>query len=234
MALAGVIKPEIDLNIERVTVLIYGMPGLGKTTLASTAGDVLLIDADESARRAALLDDAGQRRCDVFTVRTWADVAGFTPGDFDDYSTVVVDTVGGLVDMLAVQIAGGKSPSVRQWGEIKSTFGRWIDGLRSSGKDIVYIAHGVEKQVEDGDNRYTVMKPQIAGSSLHTITRQADLIGRLYASGAGTVLSFNPALTGIGKNCARIPDSVVRNVADDAVMMQKVISRTKEVMSSGQ
>lgn len=47
-----IVKPEsMDFSNKNIIVIISGLPGVGKTTLALSAPDVVLIDADEGLSR---------------------------------------------------------------------------------------------------------------------------------------------------------------------------------------
>ena len=48
----AIIKPEnMSFSDKNIIMIISGLPGVGKTTLALSAPDVLLIDADEGMAR---------------------------------------------------------------------------------------------------------------------------------------------------------------------------------------
>ena len=47
-----IVKPEnMDFSNKNIIMIISGLPGVGKTTLALSAPDVVLIDADEGMDR---------------------------------------------------------------------------------------------------------------------------------------------------------------------------------------
>lgn len=230
MALEGVLRGSDPIQVKRVTILLYGDPGLGKTTLASTSSNPIMIDTDESAHRAVLRDEEGALRCAVMPVSNWAQLTRMSVADFEGYDTIIVDTLGTSLDMAALQIGGGRALSVNQWGILKSQAGSWLDMIRGTGKDIVYVAHSIDKKIGD----VTFAEAHIPGGTKQTVMRQADMIGRLYSTAEGTMLSFNPSPGGIGKNSARVPDSLIKDVSEIPDMLAKVISRAKEVMNLGQ
>lgn len=100
------------IKVERINMVIYAAPGLGKTSLAFTADAPLLLDFDRGSYRAA-------NRQDVVQVESWADVAGMTGDDLAPFKTVIVDTAGRALDTLAVDITlavrwGCSGETVRQ------------------------------------------------------------------------------------------------------------------------
>jgi hypothetical protein len=56
------------ITIQTVIILVYGQPGIGKTSLASTSESPLLLDFDRGAHR------SGFRR-DTVQVERWGDIS---------------------------------------------------------------------------------------------------------------------------------------------------------------
>ena len=77
--------------VDRLNVVIYGPPGIGKSSLAFTADKPLLLDFDLGGHRAA-------NRKDIVRVESWADVANISIEDLAPFQTVVMDTAGRALD----------------------------------------------------------------------------------------------------------------------------------------
>ena len=101
------------IKVERLNVVIYAPPGIGKTSLAFTAEAPLLLDFDNGSHRAA-------GRKDVVRVENWTDVVGITAEDLAPYSTVVVDTAGRALDAIAVMELTYQQWVDKHWDEARS------------------------------------------------------------------------------------------------------------------
>ena len=94
------------VNVTRLVIMLYGQPGVGKTTLGYTADSPLLLDFDDGTHRAAI-------RGDRVTVTDWEKVANITAEDLKDNNTVIVDTFGKALSCLSKKI-GDEDPAMRR------------------------------------------------------------------------------------------------------------------------
>lgn len=118
-----IVKSSDPLKVERLNVVVYAQPGVGKTSIAFTTSNPLLLDFDGGAYRAA-------HRKDSVQVSAWSDVTGITADDLAPYSTVIVDTAGRALDMLSADIikrdpkkGRGGVLSLQGYGALKAEFG---------------------------------------------------------------------------------------------------------------
>jgi hypothetical protein len=184
------------IPVNRITLALYGDPGVGKTTLAFSADKPLVFDFDNGSHRAS-------NRKDVVRVASWADVDGVTAADLAPYSTIIVDTAGRMLDALTADIIAndaklGKGGVLTQqgWGRLKSRFIGWLRMLNQSGKDVILIAHGTEKM--DGEN--VNARLDVQGGSKDEIYKSVDAMGRVYIRGGKRVICFDPTESAFGKN----------------------------------
>lgn len=90
-------KPN-EIQIQgKIKMLIYGQPGMGKTTMALSAPDPLLIDCDNGVQRVnpAHISDTVQ-------VSSYNDVLAVLNEDLSPYKSLVIDTAGKLLDRKSV------------------------------------------------------------------------------------------------------------------------------------
>lgn len=191
-----IVKSSDPLKVERLNVVIYAQPGVGKTSIAFTASNPLLLDFDGGAYRAA-------HRKDSVQVSAWSDVTGITADDLASYSTVIVDTAGRALDMLSADIikrdpkkGRGGVLSLQGYGALKAEFGAWLKHLNSMHKDVILIAHMDEQR--NGDD--IIERLDVQGGSKGEIYKLADAMGRIFIRSGQHVLDFTPREGSFGKN----------------------------------
>lgn len=195
-----IIKAAEAIAVEHPVFLVFGQPGIGKSTLGYSTKEPLLLDFDKGAHRAA-------NRRDSLLIDTWADITELMahPAALAEYAALTVDTVGRCLDLLTVDIIEhepkkgvGGNLTQQGWGTLKTRFRTWIAALRVLGKDVLLLAH--DKEDKDGDLR--IVRPDIVGGSYSEVMKVADFIGYCYMSGRDRILDFSPTDRWIGKNPA--------------------------------
>jgi hypothetical protein len=193
-----IIKGTEPITVDHPVILLFGQPGICKSSLGYSAKDPLLLDFDKGAHRAA-------NRRDTLVINSWTDVKELmeSADQLDPYGTLTVDTVGRCLDVMTAHIAAtdpkkapGGNLSQQGWGVLKTNFRTWIANLRTKGKDVLLIAH--DKEDKDGDTR--IVRPDIVGGSYGEVMKVADFVGYVYMNGRDRVLDFNPTDRWIGKN----------------------------------
>ena len=227
-----------DVQIEHLIVTIYGRPGVGKTSLALTAPSPLILDYDGGIARAS--NRAGKS---VVRVRKWNDIARLEVKDLKDYKTIVVDTVGTALSILAEDIVrkdrsmsrGSEgSLTLQGYGALKSRFARWLGNIRRSNRDVVLVAHLSEEK--RGDRH--VDRIIAEGSSKMEIYSVSDLMGKLDFDSsekkddesAPRVIDFNPSRVGYGKNCG-LPVLEIPHPSKRPDMLARILFSAKKRMN---
>jgi nucleoside-triphosphatase THEP1 len=207
-------------------VTIYGDPGIGKTTLANTAPNPILLDFDRGAHRASL---------GKMTVQfdSWSDLIESEQELktlFDQHDSIIIDTAGTLLDymnnyLLETQPSLAKN-GIKLWGELKKTFNDFFQPLKKLNKNIIFIAHAKER--EEGDIR--IKRPLIQGSSYDLLMQSSDLVGYYTSTGTKRVLTFDLSETITAKNCADLKPIIVSDVPSMHSQMEDIIVATKKAL----
>jgi hypothetical protein len=214
------------IAVERLNMVIYGPPGLGKSSVAFTADAPLLLDFDNGSHRAV-------NRKDTVRVSDWSDVASITADDLAPFKTVIVDTAGRALDSLTVDIiranpkhGRGGALTLQGYGELKARFVSFLKLLNSFGKDVVLIAHMDEQR--SGDE--VIERLDVQGGSKNEIYKAADAMGRLVLDGGKRWLRFSPTDAAFGKNPGQLEPLQVPHFTDPgfAGFLGWVIQKTKD------
>ena len=192
-------KPsELEVN-SSIKVLVYGQPGLGKTTLGLSAPKPLLLDFDGGVHRVNALHQS-----DTVQVRKWEDVIEVLKEDLSDYQTLVIDTAGKMLDFMTVYIIQNDpkmgqrdgSLQLKGYGFRKVMFQNFLKQVSAMQKNLVFVAH--DKEDKQGDNLF--VRPDIGGSISGDLIKELDLVGYMEAIGKKRTISFDPCEKFYGKN----------------------------------
>src|SRR6185437_14733391 len=221
-------KSSQPIEVKTLVVVLYSPPGVGKTSMGFTAEKPLLLDFDKGSHRV-------KNRRDVVLIDAWADITAMTAEDFAGYSTVVVDTAGRALDVLAADIikanpkmGRGGALSLQGYGELKSKFTAWVKYVRSFGLDVVLIAHSDETR--SGED--VIERLDVQGGSKGEIYKSADVMGRIYLANGRRTLNLSPTDTAFGKNPGQLPPLDVPDYATAPDFLATVIARTKAALNT--
>lgn len=222
-------KASDPITVDRLNVVLYGPPGVGKSSIAFTASRPLLLDFDGGAHRAT-------NRKDIARVGDWSDVAGITADDVAPFQTVIIDTAGRALDILTADIiranpkhGRGGALTLQGYGELKSRFIAFMKLLNGFGKDVVLIAHMDEQR--SGDE--VIERLDVQGGSKNEIYKAADAMGRLVIEGQDRWLRFSPTDAAFGKNPGQLePLKVPHHTSPEFEdFLSRVIQQTKDKLN---
>lgn len=196
----NLIKNAAELDIQQtVKVMIYGQSGMGKSTLALSAPKPLLIDFDNGVKR---INDSNLKDVAIVQVKDWNDMKTLmsSVNDLAPYQSVVVDTIGKMMDYIIVYKCGTHQPTIRDWGGINQEFQWFTRSLSSLNKNIVFVAHrDTRKEGED-----TIYIPALREKSYSAIVADLDLLGYMEMKNVNGMvkrtITFDPTNRNEGKN----------------------------------
>lgn len=223
------LKANEPLPERPVIILLYGEPGIGKTSLFNTSQNPLLIDFDRGKDRAIF-------RKDTIVVNTWEDIdTEEKAGTFKNYGTIGIDTAKACLDDFLMSYVVKKDfknakNKLAAYGAIGDEFKIFVSNRRSESADIVIIAHS--KDEKDGEAIKKV--PDVTGGSYQLLLRIADQVGYMSMKNNKRTIQFEPTDNTVGKNVARLPLIQIPNETDPEIhgFMQTVIDKVKKSICS--
>lgn len=248
-----ILKPkDMDFSNKNIIMIISGLPGVGKTTLALSAPDVVLIDADEGMARVN-----PSHRKDSSVIKTYEELLTDIKGFEGHYKTVVIDTCGALIDLMkdwamrnepsASKKSGGFSQ--QGYGFVKTEFLRLSAELRKK-FNVVFLFHA-SKDKQDDNVFYDIV---CEGSTKTLVWQPADLGAYLHIVNGERYLGFTPTMNynakaayGI-KGLVKVPEltdgdpndfltrlfaQVKGNIAAEKAALQPQREQYEETMAAG-
>lgn len=209
------------------TILIYGPTGVGKTTLALGSTNPALLDFDGGVTRVNPLfwtDMTAQ-------VTAWEGYNVMVqqimscPAD-----TIIIDTASKMLDMIQSYVMqinpkfrNLSKPSLQAYGEIKVEYTNFLKQVRTTGKNLIFVAQEVEmiKSTPSGDVHYHM--PECGSDKNRTyLLQDLDLVGYIFKDGPQTYITFSQTDAWYGKNTCglaeRIAIPVISNGEQNTVM----------------
>lgn len=229
-----IISEDEPLTIDAIIILIFGEPGIGKSSISFTADEPLLEDFDGGLQRAI-----GRKK--ALKIDSWEDAVQFHhSGEIEKLGikTLIFDTVGTLLDNYISQSVIKDDPknakrdgalALGGYGAMKNVFNAFVNEMKARKIDLIFIAHDDDENIKDSIKK----KPKITGGSYDIIKGVADMVGYMETEGDKRIIDFNPCDRHVGKNSAQIPKQMVPNFADPnyGTFMARIISTCKAKMN---
>lgn len=187
-----IVKPsEMKFEGKKLFIIIAGVPGIGKTTLALSAPKPLLIDLDKGVDRVET-----RYRTDTDVVSSYEELrSDLEKADLSPYETIVIDTGGKLLEMLKPVVIA-RDPknaqkngelSLKGYGAVKKMFNEFVTFVKSLNKHLVMVFHATE--VADGET--TKLRIRMEGKSRDEVWDSVDIGGFLEMRGNKRTIGFS-------------------------------------------
>lgn len=213
----SLIKRPSELEVKQtLTALIYGQPGAGKSTLACSAPNPVMLDFDGGATRIN-----GAHQVPTVQVRKWEDVGGAIEEikAANEFKTIIIDTVGKMMMFMEEYIKRTNakmrnydgSLTLKGYGLRKQMFLNFIKETSVMGMNIIFVGHEIEQK--RGDD--TIIRPEIGGSSTNDLMKELDLVGYVETIGQSRTISFDPCDKYYAKNTCNMAGIIKLPVLTD-------------------
>ena len=249
----AIVKPEeMNFSDKNIIMIISGLPGVGKTTLALSAPDVLLIDADEGMARVK-----PSHRRDSSICKSYEELLADIKAAEGNYKTLVIDTCGALIELLkdwavrtdpkASKTSGGIS--LQGFGVVKSEFIRLSAELRRK-FNVIFLFH--ESKDKNGDETFFDIVCEGAAKTL--VWQPADLGAHLHIINGERYLGFTPTMNYNAKSAygirglVKVPElseddennfltklfaQVKKNIAEESASLAPMKEKYEKAMAEG-
>ena len=195
----SLIRKSSELSIQtNIKMMVYGQAGMGKSTYALSAPKPLLLDFDNGVKR---INNAHLRDVDTVQITSWTDIKNVLREDLSTYQTIVVDTIGKMMDYIIDYKCNGGIPNISSWNGINAEFAWFVREISSLNKHIIFVAHRDTRK--EGDD--TVFIPALREKNYNSIVTELDLLGYIEAKGRIRTITFDPTSRNDGKNTCNLP-----------------------------
>lgn len=200
-------KPSELEFVTTIKMLVYGQPGIGKSTMALSAPNPVLFDFDGGVQRVNVAF-----QCPTLQVKSWEEAlqaleelkSGEVP-----CNTIVIDTAGKMLDYMSDFIMRNDSKmrmrdgslSLKGYGARKVMFQNFLREVAMMGKNVVFVAH--EREEKDGETK--IVRPEIGGSSAGDLMKELDLVGYVQAVSSDRTVYWTPQEKFYAKNTCNLP-----------------------------
>lgn len=190
-----ILKPEeMDFSNHKIAMIIAGVAGIGKTTLALSAPKPLLVDLDNGVSRVE-----AKHRVDTMKVSNFNELKNELKNeDLSDYETIVLDTGGKLFELMKPSIIKenakyGKADgtlSLQGYGIAKKKYGEFVNFVKGLGKNLIIVFHATEVTI-DPVEQFTGLRIRIEGSTKDEIWDEMDLGAFIEMKGNKRTIGFS-------------------------------------------
>lgn len=198
---------EMQFSDQKFSMILYGQPGIGKTTLACSSPKPILFDLDKGVQRVK-----AQYRCATSRVSTYEELLKDIDetANLPEYETLVFDTGGALISLIMdyvmrkdnVNKTKAGTISIKGFGAIKQEFVRLINDLKTKyNKNVIFVFHSLEEKDKDGS---PIQRLLCEGSAKNIVWQPCDFGGYMFMKGEQRVIAFTPTDEYFAKGCYNI------------------------------
>ncbi len=196
------IKTSTQLELPKtLKIMLYGQAGMGKSTLALSAPKPLFLDFDNGVKR---INNEHLHGVGIVQISAWGEALQVVQEDLSAYETIIVDTIGKMMDYIIDYKCRGQIPQIKDWNGINAEFSGFCRSLSNLNKNIIFVAHRDTRK--EGDD--TVFIPALREKSYNSIVTELDLLGYIEAKDRTRTITFDPTSRNDGKNTCNLPSLI--------------------------
>lgn len=200
----AVVQPyEMNFSDKKFSMIISGSPGIGKTTLALSAPNPVLIDFDKGISRV----NAQHRKTTIVSDTYEEILKDLNTPEVAAAETIIIDTGGSLISYLQ-DWAMRSNPSTNKlkngsisrigYGVVATEFNHFTERLKvAMNKNVIYIFHTVEEKDRDTVKQRLLCE----GKARNTVWQPCDLGCYMQMAGEERILGFTPTEEYFAKGC---------------------------------
>lgn len=208
---------EMDFTHQNFGVILYGAPGIGKTTLALSDGangaNTVVIDLEHGIGRTKPIH---RMSATILTAATYEEIIKDLESPVvAKAENIVIDTCGALVDYLKdwamrtkqdARTKAGTFNAMRGFGYVKSEIESFTNRIKTVlHKNVIYIFHSDEKADKDGN---PVQRLRCEGSFRNTVWTGIDFGCYIQMIGNQRMACFSPEQEYFAKGCHGIEGQI--------------------------
>ena len=175
-------------------MLVYGRSGAGKTRLAATAPDVLLMDIDEKGTK-SVKKDIDPKAIRIASIDEFVETYWYLQSGQHDFRSVAIDGCTGLQTMFLNYVLGEQAlldasrdpdmPSRQIYGKVSKLMKNWITNYRNLDMHVIFTAltrvnrEGGDDE-EDEDLGAVTVGPAVSPAIGSHLEAACDTIGYLH------------------------------------------------------
>jgi hypothetical protein len=198
--------------VNRIIAGVYAVTGTGKTALALTADNVLLVDFDCGAHRVPLKLRTGKEGLSddkvVFPINKYEDFVKFKQDlaggiKFARFKTIAIDTINKLQTLVSEKVISDynkKFPNKpartlgdvggfgKGQGEVNEECRRLVVSLIGSNKNVIFLSQAKEiekKDIKDRNQTYSALLPDMSDSSYKVFFDSCDFVASVSKNSKG-------------------------------------------------
>lgn len=227
-------KPEELKSDVKFQGLIYGQPGIGKTTLAISAPNPVMVDAEKGLKRVE-----ARLRVPSLQAESYEQILELLNSqEIAPFETIVFDTMGRVLELMEPYLIAKNPKNAQSNGALslagykarKMEFNNLLKLIRRLNKSVLFVAH--EKEEKAGEEK--IVRPDVAGSSGADLIKDLDFVGYMEAKGTKRTISFFPTEKYYAKNALQLDEVIqVPDTKDgNTFISEKIVGVTKEKLAA--